>query len=89
LDEIKLEVQDRIKMERYINLVSKRASGELQTNATFLRNLVMNHPSYNHDSVIDDDIAYDIIKKVEKMASNNENLNHYPELFGALFANKN
>jgi glutamate--cysteine ligase catalytic subunit len=89
LDDIKLEVQDRIKMERYINLISKRASGELQTNATFLRNLVMNHPSYNHDSVIDDDIAYDIIKKVEKMASNNENLNHYPELFGALFANKN
>lgn len=67
-----LEVDDRIKLEKYITLVSKRASGELMTTATYLRKFVMEHEAYGHDSIITEEIAYDLIKMADCVSMKQE-----------------
>ena len=39
-------------MDAYFNLLSKRASGELPTTATWLRGLVNAHPLYKHGTFV-------------------------------------
>lgn len=35
--------------------------GSLLTNATWMRHFVMNHPAYKHDSIVGDEVAYDLL----------------------------
>lgn len=35
-----------------LEFLSDRATGKIPTGATFIRDFVMNHPAYNHDSQI-------------------------------------
>ena len=53
--------------ENYLNFLSKRASGELWTDAKYIRNFILNHPKYNRDSKINDEINYDLIKHILKI----------------------
>ncbi|PRP79117.1 hypothetical protein PROFUN_11673 [Planoprotostelium fungivorum] len=55
------------KIKDYIDFVGKRASGELMNNSEYVRNLVLNHPQYKHDSIINHDINYDIIEAVHRI----------------------
>ena len=41
--------------------------GKLPTTAKWIRNFVQNHPKYNHDSVVSQEINYDLIRMVEKI----------------------
>ncbi|KAL4221497.1 hypothetical protein ACF0H5_019754 [Mactra antiquata] len=50
-------------LNKYIKLISDRASGKEKTRARWVRDIVENHPSYKHDSVISDDINYDLMVK--------------------------
>jgi glutamate--cysteine ligase catalytic subunit len=83
LDEMKLDMEDRMQVERYIRLVSMRASGKLVTGAAFMRDLVMNHPTYNHDSIVNDEIAFDLVEAAERIAEGH--YDEFPSLFGDLF----
>jgi glutamate--cysteine ligase catalytic subunit len=47
------------------------------TNATWMRHFVSNHPSYKHDSVVTDEIAYDLLWKMKKITNDEE---HCPEV---------
>jgi glutamate--cysteine ligase catalytic subunit len=67
-----LDVEDRMKLDKYISLVSKRASGELMTAATYLRKRVQEHPSYNKDSIVSEEIAYDLIKMADRISQKKE-----------------
>ncbi|KAF0976579.1 hypothetical protein FDP41_004478 [Naegleria fowleri] len=69
LDQMHCEVKDRIYLERYLSLVSLRASGKLQTNAAFIREFVRSHPQYKKDSVVREEIVYDLIETIEKIGS--------------------
>ena len=53
--------------ENYLNFLSKRASGEFWTDAKYVRNFILNHPKYNRDSKINDEINYDLIKHILKI----------------------
>ena len=57
---------DRIE-NSYLALVSRRASGELQTGARWIRGLIDAHPDYAHDSVIGEKVAYDLAKKIDQL----------------------
>ena len=51
---------DAVTMERltmYLDFIGQRATGELVTPATWMRNYVRNHPAYKGDSVVSDEIA--------------------------------
>lgn len=67
LDTVNVDVETRCALARYLSLVGKRASGELQTGATWIREFVHNHPDYKKDSVVSEKINYDLMKIVEKL----------------------
>jgi len=51
IETIELKEQDKSFALRAISFVSKRASGELITAATWIRNFVRNHPDYKQGSI--------------------------------------
>lgn len=46
-------------------LICKRASGDLQTTATWIREFVRNHPAYAHDSVVSNEVAHDLVMEMK------------------------
>ncbi|BFZ62030.1 glutamate--cysteine ligase [Saitoella coloradoensis] len=69
LNSINCDVETRCELNKYLALIRKRASGELQTAATWIREFVRNHPAYKKDSVVSREINYDLIKAVEKITN--------------------
>jgi glutamate--cysteine ligase catalytic subunit len=69
LDSMNVDISKRKILNKYIDLVSKRASGKLMTTAKYLRNFVLNHPGYKQDSVITEEIAYDLVDHAEKITN--------------------
>lgn len=66
-------------IQRYLHFIQRRASGELITMATWIRQEVVNHPDYKKDSVVGERITYDILKKAEEIQ---EGKRKCSELFG-------
>ncbi|KAK5987530.1 Glutamate--cysteine ligase [Cladobotryum mycophilum] len=64
LDSVNVDVETRCELATYLSLISKRASGELDTAARWIRNFVDAHPNYKHDSVVDDVVTHDLIGAV-------------------------
>lgn len=73
---------DKVTLERlttYLDFIERRARGELITPATWMRNYVRNHPEYKQDSVVSDEIAYDLTLACTQIG---EGRLHVPELLG-------
>lgn len=64
LDSVNVDVGTRCRLSTYLELIGKRASGELDTAARWMRNLVAAHPRYKHDSVVDEAVTRDVIGAV-------------------------
>lgn len=52
------------KLKQYIKLLSKRSNGTLLTPASFIRKFVKDHPKYKHDSIVNNEVNYDLINKI-------------------------
>jgi hypothetical protein len=46
--------------------------GTLLTNASWVRQFVLSHPSYKQDSVVSDEIQYDLVWKMEEISNGHE-----------------
>ncbi|KAF6034880.1 gcs-1 [Bugula neritina] len=68
MDNIEIDVDTRCTVSRYLDLISKRASGKLQTTARYIRNFVANHPDYKKDSVVSQEINYDLMKRFDQIS---------------------
>ncbi|KAI4597455.1 Zn finger-containing GTPase- Activating Protein for ARF [Pestalotiopsis sp. 9143b] len=64
LDSVNVDVQTRCELDTYLNLIRRRASGELWTAAKWIRDFVDKHPAYKHDSVVDDEVNKSLIGAV-------------------------
>lgn len=64
LDSVNMDVVTRCKLDTYLDLIRKRASGELWTAAKWIREFVAGHPSYKFDSVVPGDINKDLVGAV-------------------------
>ncbi|KAF3005579.1 Zn finger-containing GTPase- Activating Protein for ARF [Neopestalotiopsis sp. 37M] len=64
LDSVNVDVQTRCELDTYLNLIRRRASGELWTAAKWIRDFVDKHAAYKHDSVVDDEINKSLIGAV-------------------------
>ncbi|UJR10396.1 hypothetical protein I4U23_014599 [Adineta vaga] len=62
----------RFTIEQYLSLISKRAAGILLTNASWIRHFVTSHPSYKQDSIVTDEIQYDLMWKIKQIANGHE-----------------
>mmetsp|Transcript_29762 Transcript_29762/g.81748 ORF Transcript_29762/g.81748 Transcript_29762/m.81748 type:complete len:995 (-) Transcript_29762:98-3082(-) len=79
LDYIQVDKSTRSKLNSYLEFIEKRANGELVTPATWMRNYVQSHPAYKGDSVVSDEIAYDLMIACKEIG---EGKLHVPELLG-------
>jgi len=61
LDSVNVDVETRCELATYLDLISKRASGELDTTARWMRNFIAAHPHYKQDSVVDEKITHDLV----------------------------
>jgi glutamate--cysteine ligase catalytic subunit len=61
LDFVKCDLFTSERVDQYLTFLEKRASGELMTDAAWIRRFVTNHPAYQQDSVVSQEIAYDLI----------------------------
>ena len=66
-DEINEET--RVKLNEYLSLFEQRANGKLMTPAYWIRNFIRQHPRYEHDSKVSDEIAYDLLWNIYQISS--------------------
>ena len=60
VDSLSIDVNTRMAIDRYLSFIRMRANGELETTASWLRRFVREHPDYKHDSVVSQEINYDL-----------------------------
>jgi len=79
LDSTNIEKCSRDVIQQHLSLISKRASGELLTAASWIRKFVQSHPEYKHDSVVNEHITYDLVTACNQISNGTL---HVPELLG-------
>lgn len=79
LNSVNVDIETRCQLSKYLDLIKRRADGSLMTAATWMRQFVQNHPAYKHDSVVSEEINYDLMKTIEKISSGELEI---PELLG-------
>jgi hypothetical protein len=79
LDYINCDTITRERLNTYLDFIEKRAVGDLITPATWMRNYVRSHPDYKGDSVVTDEIAYDLMQTCDNIGKGKL---HVPELLG-------
>lgn len=67
LEHIQCDPTSFARIDQYLTFISKRASGQLETPATWMRNFVRNHPEYQKDSVVTRGITYDLMKACDEI----------------------
>lgn len=80
LDSIDIDAKTRCILNNYLHLISKRAEGKLPTAAQSIRAYVTKHPEYKHDSVITDGIAYDLLKLISKLQSDQITMDEFIDI---------
>ncbi|XP_050673490.1 glutamate--cysteine ligase catalytic subunit [Leptidea sinapis] len=58
-------------VQQYLKLIQRRASGEISTMATWMRDFVTKHPQYQKDSVVTEKINYDLLKTAHGIQTGN------------------
>lgn len=79
LDHINCCAVTMAKLTQYLDFIEGRATGELVTPATWMRNYIRSHPDYKGDSVVSDLIAHDLLIACKEIG---EGKLHIPELLG-------
>lgn len=83
LDSLNVEFTAKLKLKKYLDLIKRRADGSLQTPATWMRNFIRTHPAYKFDSVVSQEINYDLIKAMDQIERGERAA---PELLPACYA---
>ncbi len=79
LDYVNCDDVAHAQITKYLDFIELRAVGKLVTPATWMRNFVSSHPSYKGDSVISQDIAYDLMMACKEIG---EGTRHESDLLG-------
>ncbi|CAI8027314.1 Glutamate--cysteine ligase catalytic subunit [Geodia barretti] len=78
-----IEIDTRCSIMLYLALISKRALGELMTGARWIRHYLTSHPLYKEDSVVSEEMTYDLIKRMIEISKGTVPC---PDLTGKLLA---
>ncbi|KAJ6091164.1 hypothetical protein N7467_003133 [Penicillium canescens] len=73
-----LDDEQRDVLMRYIDFIGKRASGQLWTDASWIRHVLRSHPSYKNDSIVTEEACYDLCCKIKDLSQGKLRV---PELF--------
>lgn len=64
LKDMSVEAEVYSKLSKYISHVTDRANGTIPTPARLIRDFILNHSKYNQDSIVNDEIIYDLMKQL-------------------------
>ena len=67
LDTLDMDKEQNERINAYLEFVKRRADGSLTTTATWIRNFVRSHPAYEFDSVVSQEINYDLLRAIDEM----------------------
>lgn len=67
LRNVELDTETGCTLFKYFNFLRMKSSGELMTNAKFMRQFVLNHPNYKHDSIVSEEINFDLFCQIDKI----------------------
>ncbi|KAG6885915.1 hypothetical protein C0993_007933 [Termitomyces sp. T159_Od127] len=67
LETLDVDQEASATIEKYVDLIRRRANGSLQTPATWIRNFIRSHPDYKYDSVVSQEINYDLMVAVDEI----------------------
>jgi glutamate--cysteine ligase catalytic subunit len=56
-----MDASVRAKVDTYLKLIENKANGKCKTTAAWMRDFVMNHKLYARDSIVSEEIAYDLM----------------------------
>jgi len=84
LDVINCDDRTRTVVDAYLDLISRRASGELMTTASWLRKFVEVHPSYQQNSLLNQEIVTDLVETCNAITKGDIEV---PQLLGS-YTNK-
>jgi glutamate--cysteine ligase catalytic subunit len=79
LDEIHCDPETMGLVRSYMELIQRRASGELLTPAAWMRSFVTAHPEYRQDSVVPPGVAHDLVQAIADIS---EGRRQEPRLMG-------
>uniref|UniRef100_A0A6M2DFZ2 Glutamate--cysteine ligase n=1 Tax=Xenopsylla cheopis TaxID=163159 RepID=A0A6M2DFZ2_XENCH len=79
LSSMDVEADTHCTIQQYLKLIQQRASGELLTTASWIRQEVLNHPEYKQDSIVSERINYDLLKRAYDIQNGGASC---PELLG-------
>jgi glutamate--cysteine ligase catalytic subunit len=69
LSNLDVDVDTQCTIKQYLQLVEARASGKLMTSAAWMRKFVTTHPKYKKDSVVSEEINYDLMWRIHLISS--------------------
>ncbi|KAL4715235.1 hypothetical protein ACJJTC_007817 [Scirpophaga incertulas] len=58
-------------IQQYLKLIQRRASGDISTMASWMRDFITKHPDYKKDSIVTEKINYDLLKTAHAIQSGN------------------
>jgi len=64
---LNVDDSEKQKIGKYLDLIKRRANGSLLTTASWMRNFIRAHPKYTKDSVVNEEVNYDLIKALEQV----------------------
>lgn len=67
VDSLEIDLEARCQLAIYLDLIRSRASGKLVTPAAYYRRFITSHPAYKGDSVVSEEICYDLAKEVDEL----------------------
>lgn len=67
LDSVNVDVETRCELAKYLALIRGRASGRLWTAAKWIRHFVRGHAEYKQDSVVSEEIVFDLTKAAQRI----------------------
>ncbi|CDO69209.1 hypothetical protein BN946_scf185042.g111 [Trametes cinnabarina] len=67
LETLDMDEESAREIEAYLDLIRRRTNGSLRTAASWIRNFVRSHPAYKFDSVVSQEINYDLMVAVDEM----------------------
>ena len=82
LNSVNVDVETRCELAQYLDLIRKRADGTLWTGARWMREFIRTHPKYAKDSLVGDEISYDLVKAAERVTEKEGRDGFGWEMFG-------
>ena len=80
LSSMEIDADTRCTLCNAMNLVSKRAKGTLPTPARLMRDFIVSHPSYKQDSVVNEQINYDLMSLLMKLQNDQITLKEFVDI---------